>query len=153
MCILTAGYLYYWTSTPDWFTCCTANLTWSSFACMYPSLLLYFAVYHWKTESSVCVCVCVCTLPSTVIGLSPSQIGHQDRKAGPYGACFSAEADNIFVARPGLRLWKAQASSGTVTKRFFCNFTSNVVVPGHINIKVPRSTGISFHSYHPFTWG
>ena len=48
----------------------------------------------------------------------PSQIGHQDRKAGPYGACFSTEADTIFVARPGLRLWKAQASNGTVIKSY-----------------------------------
>lgn len=50
-----------------------------------------------------------------IVGVFHSQIGHQDRKAGPYGACFSTEADTIFVSRPGLRLWKAQASGGTVT--------------------------------------
>ena len=91
--------------------------------------------------SQVCVCVCLylCVKFRCLLRchLSPSQIGHQDRKAGPYGACFSAEADNIFVARPGLRLWKAQASTGTVTKRFFCNFNSYTVLPGHINIKIP----------------
>ncbi|XP_065919514.1 tectonin beta-propeller repeat-containing protein 2-like isoform X2 [Dysidea avara] len=60
----------------------------------------------------------VCTLAATFtmqyLTGKLSQIGHQDRKAGPYGACFAADSSEIFVARPGLRLWKAKSLDGTV---------------------------------------
>ena len=159
-CVYLTSGLYYWTTATDWFTCCAVNFMWSSFAYMYYGLLIHFAVYEWKTKPgmvsfafvclSVClsvflyVYVCICWYilrPDSYcfLVISPSQIGHQDRKAGPYGAYFSTEADTIFVVGPGLHLWKAQASNGTVINKSILA-PHNAFVPSRAphNAFVPR---------------